>query len=73
MSLNAGSYDMRFLGFPLGASRACGIDDVLVDVQPCRRPGRGFIFFRFFDEIRRKYCTGFGTSFTSSGSPILRD
>ena len=34
MSLNAGSYDMRFLGFPLGeggafgrmlASRACGI------------------------------------------------
>ena len=46
MSLNAGSYDMRFLGFPLGeggafgrmlASRACGIDD-----------GRGFLcFFRF--------------------------
>jgi hypothetical protein len=70
MSLNAGSYDMRFLGFPLGASRACGIDDVFVH---CRRPGRGFIFFRFFDEIRRKYCTGFGTSFTSSGSPNQRD
>jgi hypothetical protein len=73
MSLNAGSYDMRFLGFPLGASRASGIDDVLVDVFVHSRPGRGFIFFRFFDEICRKYCTGFGSSFTSSGSPNQRD
>jgi hypothetical protein len=42
MSLNAGSYDMRFLGFPLGASRASGIDDVFLAQSPS---GSGLYFF----------------------------
>ena len=77
MSLNAGSYDMRFLGFPLGeggafgrmlASRACGIDD-----------GRGFLWaFCFSDSriplrrIRRKYGPHFGYKYGSiSGSSYI--
>ena len=60
MSLNAGSYDMRFLGFPLGTSRACGMGDEVFVL--CSRQGAravlGALFmvdFRFVDEIRRKY------------------
>lgn len=74
MSLNAGSYDMRFLGFPLGeggafgrmlASRACGID------------GRGFLyFFRFsttrFDESAESMGPIFGYKYGSiSGSSYI--